>query len=138
MTWLRCLFHRRARDRTIDPYLRAADEAGAGIDRYAAAAAAMTLDYLVDLACKEASAYVVKGANVNDARALAVQDLAGSIRAVHGYEMAKRWREKVTGMPVLLLLTPEAHIAAEESLRLMALAAREDHAEIVAWHKGTA
>ena len=40
---------------------------------------------------------------------LAIQDMAAEIRTDHGYEMAKQFRGRMQEMPVILLLTPEAH-----------------------------
>ncbi|MCB1497488.1 MAG: hypothetical protein KDJ86_17035 [Bauldia sp.] len=80
-----------------------------GINAEAMAAGVILLDALVDRGCKRASRYVLEGKTVEAGRALAIQDMAAEIRTDHGYEMAKQFRGRMQEMPVILLLTPEAH-----------------------------
>ncbi|MCW5697345.1 MAG: hypothetical protein KIS96_11520 [Bauldia sp.] len=111
-------------------YANAPEAIAAGIDRYVIAAQTMTIDELLKVGSRVASRYVIEGKRINVARSLAIQDLAGSIREINGYEMAKEWRGLMEAMPVLLLLSPEAHRAAARNVAALEATAKRLRATV--------
>jgi len=90
------------------------------IDAYTNAGASMVLDDYLKQGAKLASAYVIKGDTVEAGRHLAIQDLAYRVRAAQGYAMSKDFRYYMTIMPVLQLLSPEAHqVIGDAALRAL-------------------
>lgn len=116
--------NRRAAASATERRIRAAadfDRAMASnIDRLVVAAATLTLEEMVAEGCRIASGYVIKGGSIESSRHLAIQDLTPAIRQMHGRQMAQEYRERMLDMPVLLLLTPEAHVAAARTVQRMA------------------